>query len=430
MRSRIGLLLGVSFLAVAGCTATSESTGAAGEAWVGTITTDGDVTTVRNQAGSLWGGTAQLVEEASIGVEAGEDAYMFGRVRAVAASADRIYVLDSQVPALRAYDRDGRYLMDFGREGEGPGEFRNPSAIGIDAEGRVWLHDQGQQRIIVFATDGTAVETLSLGGARISGGNQSMVLSPDGRAFVLDLIRPETTDAAGTDSRIVMKPHSLTGEAGEPVELPRFDDPAYLEARGANMVRFQEIPFRPNGTSALMTSGALLVGYPDAYRFEIRHPDGRTTVIERTWDDRAAVAPGEADAYREAAIAFLRGADPEWLWPDPDVPDTKPAFSRLVPAQSGEVWVVRPGPATLDPGCNEDDFPQTGKPHCWQEEPIVDVFGADGRYLGRVAVPAELQWDPLPFIDGDEVVARVDDAMGTAMVKRYRMVPPEGANRP
>jgi hypothetical protein len=428
MRSWIGLLLGVSILAVAGCAAENERGGDAGAAWVGTITTEDDITTVRNQAGSLWGGTARLIEEASIGVEAGEDAYMFGRVRSVAASPDRIYVLDSQVPALRAYDRDGRHVMDLGREGEGPGEFRNPSAVGVDAEGRVWLHDQGQQRIIVFAPGGEAVETLSLGGARISGSTQSMVLSPDGRAFILDVVRPEGPDAAGTDSRIVMRPHALEGEAGEPIDLPSFESPAYLEARGSNMVRFQEIPFRANGTWALTTSAALLIGYPDTYRFEIRHRDGRITAIERDWQDRIAVAPDEADAYREAAIAFLRGADPEWVWPDPEIPQTKPAFSRFVPAQSGEVWVVRPGPAALDTACNEEDFPPSGEPHCWREEPIIDVFGAGGRYLGRVVVPAELQWDPLPFINGREIIARVDDTAGTVMVKRYRVELPDGAD--
>jgi len=53
--------------------------------WVGTITTEGNVTTVVNQSGSVWGGTAELVEEASIGVENGLDEYMFGFTTPVAA---------------------------------------------------------------------------------------------------------------------------------------------------------------------------------------------------------------------------------------------------------------------------------------------------------------------------------------------------------
>ena len=66
-------------LLAAGCGAPDSAPDTTG-AWVGTITTEGNVTTVINESGSVWGGTATLVEEASIGVEIGEDPYMFGRV--------------------------------------------------------------------------------------------------------------------------------------------------------------------------------------------------------------------------------------------------------------------------------------------------------------------------------------------------------------
>jgi len=137
--------------------------------WVGTINTEGDVTAVMNESGSVWGGTATLLEEASIGVDTGDDPYMLGRVRSVAASSDRIYVVDGQVPALRVYDWSGRYLRDLGREGEGPGEFRYPTGVGVDGAGRVWLHDQISTRIVVFAPSGEVVATLNLGGMHIRG---------------------------------------------------------------------------------------------------------------------------------------------------------------------------------------------------------------------------------------------------------------------
>ncbi len=50
-----------------------ESSPDTNDSWVGTVTTEGNVTTVINESGSLWGGTATLVEEASIGVESGGD---------------------------------------------------------------------------------------------------------------------------------------------------------------------------------------------------------------------------------------------------------------------------------------------------------------------------------------------------------------------
>ena len=63
--------------ALVGCVGPIEPAGTDGT-WVGTITTEGNLTTVVNESGSVWGGTATLVEEASIGVETGEDPYMLG----------------------------------------------------------------------------------------------------------------------------------------------------------------------------------------------------------------------------------------------------------------------------------------------------------------------------------------------------------------
>ncbi len=47
-------------------------------------------------------------------------------VRDIIASGEQIWVLTAAAPFLRAYDRSGRMLGDFGSAGEGPGELGNP----------------------------------------------------------------------------------------------------------------------------------------------------------------------------------------------------------------------------------------------------------------------------------------------------------------
>ena len=75
----------------------------------------------------MWGGTATLVEEASIGVAAGADEYLFGRISSIYATDDRIYVVDSQVPAVRIYDHDGTFIRTVGRSGQGAPTSTRPS---------------------------------------------------------------------------------------------------------------------------------------------------------------------------------------------------------------------------------------------------------------------------------------------------------------
>ena len=70
----------VTALAVVAC-GPQESPPDTDGTWVGTVTTEGNVTTVVNEAGSVWGGTARLVEELSVGVDPGADACVNGPIR-------------------------------------------------------------------------------------------------------------------------------------------------------------------------------------------------------------------------------------------------------------------------------------------------------------------------------------------------------------
>jgi hypothetical protein len=132
-------LLAVLLLATA-CSADVPESQADGT-WVGTITTEGNVTTVVNEAGSVWGGNARLVEELSIGDETGEEPYLFGEVRSLGATRDRIYVLERRLALVRVYDMSGAHLFDIGGEGQGPGEFNRPWGIAIDPAGRLLVQE-------------------------------------------------------------------------------------------------------------------------------------------------------------------------------------------------------------------------------------------------------------------------------------------------
>lgn len=52
------------------------------------------------------------------------------------------------------FDKDGRYLMEWGNKGTGTGEFDLPHSIVIDRRGRVLVSDRGNARIQIFTQDG------------------------------------------------------------------------------------------------------------------------------------------------------------------------------------------------------------------------------------------------------------------------------------
>lgn len=58
---------------------------------------------------------------------------------------------------VSVYDADGGFLLEWGREGPGPGEFSYPGGLTIAPDGRVFVADQTNHRIQIFEADGTFV---------------------------------------------------------------------------------------------------------------------------------------------------------------------------------------------------------------------------------------------------------------------------------
>jgi NHL repeat len=56
------------------------------------------------------------------------------------------------------FDKDGKYLMEFGKKGTGPGEFDTPHAVAMDSQGRLFVGDRANSRVQIFTQDGKLLE--------------------------------------------------------------------------------------------------------------------------------------------------------------------------------------------------------------------------------------------------------------------------------
>jgi NHL repeat-containing protein len=74
-------------------------------------------------------------------------------------------------------------LASFGELGAGPGQLDAPRQLAVDAGGNVYVADSGNDRVSVFAGDGTFERSFGLG---VLDEPQDVALSPGGRAFVAD----------------------------------------------------------------------------------------------------------------------------------------------------------------------------------------------------------------------------------------------------
>ncbi len=386
----------------------------------------GDTIVVRTLAGSEWGTTGTLVPEVQIGVFEGQDEYMFGSVRSLAVGPDgSIYVMDTQVPALRKYAPDGTYLTTFGREGGGPGEYRGPDGgLAVLDDGRVVLRDPSNARLQVYSSTGEPLDTWPLRGNFNT--SRQLVVDTAGRIYTLILLDPE---ADVMDWRMGLVAYdSDTGEAVDTVAAPVWDfEEQRLVAQNVSedgtSTSVNTVPFTPAEQWDFSPLGYMVGGISDRYAIDEYRPDGSVLRIERVTEP-VPVASGERSNQEEIARWNMRQTQPDWTWNGPAIPDEKPAFRSFNVGKDGRIWVLLHTPGERIPADEVDeegDGPNPRPPTRWREHPAFDVFEPDGTYLGRVTAPMELALYPEPVFDGNQVWAVVRDALDVQYVTRFRV---------
>lgn len=122
-----------------------------------------------------------------------------------------IYVSDGYGNARVAkFSKEGKFLMEWGHKGTGPGELNLPHSIRLDPRGRVFVGDRENDRVQIFEPDGKFVDQW-----RESGAPYGLFLDQD-RLFVADgrAKRINVLDASGkrvggwsTGEGVVNEPH-------------------------------------------------------------------------------------------------------------------------------------------------------------------------------------------------------------------------------
>ncbi len=81
---------------------------------------------------------------------------------AVGAGGD-MFVLDRGNDRVERFNEAGEYLGQFGEEGSGDGQLRAPDALALDSNGNVFVLDTGNERVEEFDNSGEFVRTFGAG---------------------------------------------------------------------------------------------------------------------------------------------------------------------------------------------------------------------------------------------------------------------------
>lgn len=333
----------------------------------------------------------------TIGEADGDEGYLFETVAAVAQLPDgRIAVADRGYAEIRIYSPDGRLEAEFGREGEGPGEFSYITEMFVRPPDTLEVYDSGLFRRTSFLPDGTITGSTTYA---VSDGRPELYLgrfSGGGAAFSwID------QTAVGTLDREVQP---------DPMRFGRFGDSGQLEAEigeGTGLRRSPNgvVPFTPQLHSFL-------------YSDTVFHTDGlRPTInaIAPTGDSappiELPVMPVTPDGAEAALRATLqaRGDEQSLQRLDRAPEDSIPAVSEVVMDHDGRFWVKQYDPATDAHLAGAWAGVQGGE---WW------VVPRDGETLGRVSMPPTFR--PL-WIRGDVMLGVAQDGFGVQRIQRFEI---------
>ena len=315
------------------------------------------------------------------------------RVAAMAVDArGRIYVADIDRPEITVLGSDGALLGRLGRDGAGPGEFRNVLGITMLPGDSLFVFDQGLSRVSVFAPDSAKpayVVNLAAGGLPHAP-LRAMPVHEDRRIVALHE-RPADARGRSAGGQVVsvldwdgrvLRDSLLSLPSSSMMILARSD--RRLVAGGNPFGRPMLVRVGPDGR--------IYYGWGETLAIRVYVLDGEP-VGGFSIDHRGPrIGRAEASRIMEDVAPSLREAVREHM------PDRWPAFRNFEVDGAGRIWVGLVQPEA--------------QPTRWV------AFGPDGQPLCEAAFPP--RFAPKAFRD-DMVYGFTLDALDVPIIEVFRV---------
>lgn len=376
---------------------------------------DGAGSTVRDSAGvlivenrgAIWpeqgGWRVADAPEVEIGVAEGDTLYQLYRVVGVSRLANGVIVVaDAGSHQLRFYDASGRFASATGRQGGGPGEFRQLGFLRKTLGDSLVTYDYGERRVSMLAPDGRFVRSFALQRAGPSLSPRPIGVFGDGSILVVNSrsFRPGGQPSGVTSDTSLYVRYSSDGTLLD--SIGRFFSGQMYVVGDERSVTVTSLPFA-RFASAAPHGDHLYYGDKESYEIHVYAQDGRLTRIIRKRAGRLPVTPEDIAEVRRERLADAR--DPAWrqrteeMLSEMPFPELKPAHGGIVVDAEGNLWVseVR----------RVDD-----------DQPSWSVFDPAGQFLGTVRTPRGLN---VSEIGSDYVLGTWRDENDVVRVRLYRL---------
>lgn len=312
-------------------------------------------------------------------------------------SDDMIVIGDGSSRQLRVFRASGEFVRAFGREGDGPMEFRGLAWTDVCGEGLVFAYDFLRRRVSKWDLDGNLLDAFPVEGTRSDLPPYSVSCGPDGDFVVIGW--PDIASVAATVGPY--RPEMTVGRADGQGRMAEIVGtfPGTERYRTEN----NDGP-RPLGRVVIGRMGeqAVYVGTADSLLVERIGFDGRRTTFGN--GERGAEVTEEV---RRAWVESLAAKVPEARRPDIrrafrdfGLPDHLPAYADFQIDRAGLIWIGR--------------FPVPGL-----ETTTWEVFDQRGAEIASIVFPASFR---PTYLGLDKVLGVYTDSLDVERVHLYRLI--------
>ena len=366
--------------------------------WQGTIEEVDGVTIVKNPMKPLKPELQIIFEEdLTIGVEEGDENYMFGnQVFVNTDNKGNIYVTDGDRRTVRKYNSNGNFLQSIGRLGQGPGEFQDMSEVRFNSEGNIYLNDLKTQRLSFFSKEGNYLK-----GIKFPTIFERVVINSKGFYIAMSVDNVELGKGKKWDYFYGLFDENFNSMA----EFLRLPQEVNVKNKNADSIAqlvadsLSEMAFQPYVNYDLDKNDLIYFGYPENYEIKVYSSEGMLRKIIQRDFKPVEIGERHKDYFKHNQSELFNAKIPpneeEKVFELVEYPKYMPAYERFILMENGWIFVVV-------------DSVRDGNT-------LVDIFGKDGEYLAQFETDISTDW--LSFNNGKAyTVATIDDYK---FIKRY-----------
>jgi hypothetical protein len=344
-------------------------------------------------------------EELSIGEIEGDENYMFGsNIGFNTDDEGNFYVMDYESKKILKYDPEGKHLLSFGREGQGPGEFRSLSVPRFDKDNNLYIYDTSGRRISFFDRDGNYLRQITVKERYIDPfvNSKGFIVANKWEMNQQGNVQKQTFSYGLFNDKFELLAELFKDEYESP--MPTGTDESSLVNFLAKA--WSQAVFRPGVRMLLADNDFIYLGRPEKFEVNVYSPEGRLVKkITRDYDPLPVNDKDKEEYFRRLGEGLSSSPQfnedmIEQVFQKMKFPKFKPAYQSFTLMDNGWLAVI------VESVEGEYTF--------------FDIFDRDGKYIAHFKTPVfdDGMYSSLLFFNNNKAycVAIEDDYR---FVKRY-----------